>query len=210
MAGAGPEIAVISTKVFTSQIAWGYLISKAVAGEYEEAKVHLKHLAKEMRRFLSDARKIAQIKKLAKMLKTKKDIFLLGKAQNFQISREGMVKFIECSYKHAHAIPAGDLKHYAITLMEKEVPVIVLVSNDKVKSDVLNAASQVKARGADVIGFSTEKSPDFDEWFELPDLGEVSSIFNVIVLHLLSYFVAIELGNNVDRPRNIAKSVTVK
>ena len=107
-------------------------------------------------------------------------------------------------------MPAGDLKHYAITLMDKGVPVIVAVSEDDVKGDVLNAVSQIKARGVDVIGLSNDSISEFDYFIKVPDLGEVSSIMNVISLQLLAYYVAVELGYDVDRPRNIAKSVTVK
>lgn len=207
---AGPEICVVSTKVFVDHIAWGYLLSKTVRNNYESAIKNLGKLAKEIERFLKDEKSLNSIKKLAKRLSKKDHIFLLGKAANFQIVREGMIKLIETSYKHAHAMPAGDLKHYAITLMEKGVPVIVAVSNDEVKNDVLNSVSQVKARGADVIGLSLENHEDFTTWIKVSDLGEVSSIFNVIPLQLLAYYMAVELGYNVDRPRNIAKSVTVK
>ncbi len=145
-----------------------------------------------------------------KFLASEDHIFLLGKAQNFQIIREGMIKLIETSYKHAHAMPAGDLKHYAITLMEKGVPVVVAVSEDTVKNDVLNAVSQVKARGAFVVGISPKNNRDFNYFLKVPDCGEVSSIMNAVPLQYLAYNLAVELGHNVDRPRNIAKSVTVK
>lgn len=210
MANAGAEICVMSTKVFVSQIAWGYLISKAVAGEFEDAEARLLKLSGEIGKYLHDKNTTRRIRSLAAHLFGAKDIFLLAKAQNYQIIREGMIKLIEATYKHAHAIAAGDLKHYAITLMEKGVPVIVVASNDSVKSDVLSAVSQVKARGAEVIGFAPFDFKDFDFAVKVPDLGEVSSIFNVLPFQLLAYYLAIELGNNVDRPRNIAKSVTVK
>src|SRR3989344_9554027 len=210
MAGAGPEICVMSTKVFASQIAWGYLVACAVSGKDKVGRMNLGNLANEIDKYLEDKKNHEKVKSLAKKLAAKKDIFLLAKAQNYQIIREGMIKLIEATYKHAHAVPAGDLKHYAITLMEKGVPVIAVVSNDEVKNDVLSAISQVKARGAEVLGIAPFDHRDFDIVIKVPDLGEVSSIFNVVVLQLLAYYMAVELGNNVDRPRNIAKSVTVK
>jgi len=210
MAGAGPEICVMSTKVFTSMISWGYLIAKTVAGSRESGVVNLGKLADAIDKYLDDKKNLGRIKSVAEKLASKEHIFLLGKAQNFQIIREGMVKIIEASYKHAHAIPAGDLKHYAITLIEEGVPVIVVASNDEVKGDVISAMSQVVARGATVIGVSPFDHKDFEIRINVPDLGEVSSVFNVVVLQLLAYFMAVKLGNNVDRPRNIAKSVTVK
>lgn len=210
MANAGPEICVVSTKVFTSQIAWGYLLGKVIGGKATDGKINLKKLADQMENYLNTGTNHEEIKKLAKRLAKAKDIFLLGKYQNYNIVREGMIKIIEGSYIHAHAIPAGDLKHYAITLMEKGVPVIVIVSRDVAKDDVMNAVNQVKARGAEVIGISSNPHASFDFHIPVPDTGETSSIMNIIPLQLLAYYMAVELGNNVDKPRNIAKSVTVK
>ncbi len=207
---AGPEICVMSTKVFTSQIAWGYLVSKIAQGKPLEGRKNLKDLSVEIDKYLNTGSNHKIIKKLAKILAKSKDIFLLGKYQDFNIIKEGMVKIIEGSYIHAHGIPAGDLKHYAITLMEKGVPVIVAVSEDIAKDDVMNAVNQVKARGAWVIGISAKPHPGFDFSLQVPETGETSAIMNVIPLQLLAYYMAVELGHNVDKPRNIAKSVTVK
>lgn len=210
MTQAGPEVCVMSTKVFVSQIAWGYLIAKATLGKLDEGIKKLKLLSFEMEKYLNDERSLETIKKLAKHLLGKKDIFLLGKFQNLNIIREGMVKLIEGTYKHAHAMPSGDLKHYAITLMEEGVPVIVAVSNDEAKFDVLNAVNEVKARGAEVIGISPFSNQGFKYHLKVSDCGEVSAIMNVVPLQLLAYYMTVELGHNVDKPRNIAKSVTVK
>lgn len=207
---AGPEICVMSTKVFLAHLAWGYLLAKTIAGKRREGQANLHKLSEAISAYLANSKDLDTIKKLAKILAKKHDIFLLGKAQNFQIVREGMVKLIEATYKHAHAMPAGDLKHYAITLMEKGVPVIVVVSNDQVRADVLNSVSQVRARGAEVIGISPENHKDFGYFIKVDDLGEVSALMNLIPLQLLAYYTAVELGNNIDHPRNIAKSVTVK
>lgn len=210
MAQAGPEVCVMSTKVFVSQMAWGYLVSKTVAGKANEAIKTLRALSFKMEKYLNDKRSLKEIKKLAKHLASEKDIFLLGKFQNLNIIREGMVKIIEGTYKHAHAMPSGDLKHYAITLMEDRIPVIVAVSNDEAKFDVLNAVNEVRARGAEVIGISPDNYEGFMYHLVVPDCGEVSAIMNVVPLQLLAYYMTVELGHNVDKPRNIAKSVTVK
>ena len=207
---AGPEICVMSTKVFTSQIAWGYLLSKIVQGKAEEGVRNLKILSDEVDQYLKTGSNHEDVKKIAHLLIKSKDVFMLGKYQNFNIVREGMVKIIEGSYIHAHAIPAGDLKHYAITLMEKGVPVVVATSNDVAQEDVANAINQVKARGATVIGISPVKHPGFDYHLKVSDSGETSAIANIIPLQLLAYYMAVELKHNVDKPRNIAKSVTVK
>ncbi len=210
MANAGPEICVMSTKIFVSQIAWGYLVAKAVQGKLAEGKKNLLATARVIEKMLADGKYVDEIRVLADMLSQKEHIFLLGKGQNFQIIKEGMVKIIEGSYKHAHAIPAGDLKHYAITLMEAGVPVIVAISNDEVKADVLNAVHEVSARGAEVIGIAPENHDDFAQYLHVPDTKETSAIVSIIPLQLLAYHMAVALGNNVDKPRNIAKSVTVK
>ena len=209
MASAGPEICVMSTKIFVSQIAWGYLVAKTVQGKLSEGKRNLKALSDMMHAYLESGSD-SHLKTLAKELSKKQHIFLLGKGQNLQIIKEGMVKMIEGAYIHAHAIPAGDLKHYAITLMEHGVDVIAAVSNDSVKSDVLNAIHEVKARGSRCIGIASQKAEEFDKWLQVPEAHECSAIMNVLPLQLLAYYMAVELGHNVDKPRNIAKTVTVE
>lgn len=210
MAHAGAEICVMSTKVFTSQIAWGYYISKIAAGKGEEGMKNLQVLADKIKEYIADKNRHKELTDLAEILSDTKDILLLGAYANFQIVREGMVKLIEGTYKHAHAIPAGDLKHYAITLIEQGTHVMIAFSNDEAFDDVMNSASQVKARGAHVTGIGPVKNERFDSLILMPDTGETSAIMNVIPFQLLAYYLAKKLGNNIDKPRNIAKSVTVK
>src|SRR6185436_19756675 len=159
---------------------------------------NLEILSKRSEEYLKDAKNDVDIKEISKHLLSKHDIFLLGKSQNFQIIREGMVKMIEATYKHAQAMPAGDLKHYAITLMEKGVPVIVVLSNDEVKTDVNMAINEVRLRGAEVIAIAPAKQENFDFYLSVPDVGETSAILNTIPLQLLAYYMAVGLGNNVD------------
>lgn len=210
MAQAGPEICVMSTKIFVSQLAWGYLVAKAVQGKLKDGKIKLRSLSKHIAAFLQNKKTTQEIRHLAQGLGKNQDVFLLSKGQNLQIIKEGMIKIIEGSYIHAHAIAAGDLKHYAITLMEPGVPVIFIISNDEVKTDVINSLNEVKARGAYIIGIGSQREIGFDEYLAVPDMGEVSAIINIVPLQLLAYYTAASLGNNVDKPRNIAKSVTVK
>lgn len=210
MAQAGPEICVMSTKIFVSQLAWGYLVAKAVQGKLQEAKNNLHYLSENIEQYLHNKKTIDEIIRLSKQLAKVHDLFLLSKGQNLQIIKEGMVKLIEGSYIHAHAIPAGDLKHYAITLMEPGVPVLFVTSNDNVKTDLANALHEVKARGAKIIGISPQKEQEFDEYLPVIDMGEVSAMMNIVPLQLLAYYTAVQRGNNIDKPRNIAKSVTVK
>lgn len=210
MANAGPEICVMSTKVFVSQISWGYLVAKAATGKYMSGRKNLTQTADAIERYLKNRKNHAEIKTLSRKLSKIDDIFLLGKSQNLQIVMEGMVKIIEGTYHHAHAIAAGDLKHYAITIIEKGVPVIFVISNDTVQNDVMNAVNEVKARGAFVVAVSPDNNELFDFHLKVPDTGETSAIVNVIPLQLMAYYMTLILGNDVDKPRNIAKSVTVK
>lgn len=210
MSQAGPEICVMTTKVFVSQIAWGYLLSQAVCGNFDAGSKNLKTLAEKVENYLQNSKNILQIKSLAKNLSGKKNIYLMSKAQNLAIVIEGMIKIIEGSYIHAHAIASGDLKHYAITLMEKDAVVIAVLSEDEVYDDIINAVHEVVARGADVIGISSKNSDLFKNHLPTIDLGQTSAIFNIIPIQLLAYYMSVALGNNVDRPRNIAKSVTVR
>lgn len=195
---SGPEICVMSTKVFVSQISWGYLLAKTISGNYQQGIKELTKLSKSIKKYLANSKNISHIKKISHLFLKTNDIFLLGQGQNFQIAKEGMVKLIEGTYKHAHAIPAGDLKHYAITLIQKDVLVIALVSPDDSLAEVTNSINEIKSRGGTVIIFDQPK-----------DICETSAIFNIIPLQLLAYFLAVKLKNNVDKPRNIAKSVTV-
>jgi len=210
LANAGPEICVMSTKVLVSQLSWGYLLAKTLQGRYKEAVSNLQKLSINAEKLIKDRNSNSNINKIAKELFGSRDIFLLAKGQNLQIIREGMIKIVEAGYIHAHAIPAGDLKHYAITLMEKGVKVISVISDDENRTDTLNAINEIKARGATIIGVSPFKDNVFDKLIKVPDMGEVSAILNIMPIQILAYKIAILKGNNIDKPRNIAKSVTVK
>ncbi|KKT11451.1 MAG: Glucosamine/fructose-6-phosphate aminotransferase, isomerizing [candidate division WWE3 bacterium GW2011_GWB2_43_22] len=210
MANAGPEICVMSTKVFTSQIVWGYIVAKTAAGFVEEAKRKVRLTATAIDAVLRNRSWVSNIKKISRALSTKKDIYILGKAGDTSIAKEGMVKIIEGSYIHAHAIPAGDLKHYAITMIEKGTDVLSIVPADELRKDVMSSVSQIKARGGTCMAISSENSPLFDNWIKVPNLKELSPVINIIPFQLIAYYLAVYLGNDVDKPRNIAKSVTVK
>ena len=211
MTEAGPERCVMSTKVFSAQITWGYLIGQAVAGRLSEAQKQVLVAAQILVETLADKNFQNSIRKLVKSLLTIKDIYLLGTGELLPIAQEGMVKLIEGSYKHAHALPAGDLKHYAITLMEAGVPVILLDPGESSERQaILTAAHEVGARGARTIGIGPKTSEVFAEYLQTPDFGDLQAVASVVVLQLLSYHLTVMLGLPVDKPRNIAKSVTVK
>lgn len=204
----GPEICVMSTKVFVAQICFGYLLAMMIVGKYIEAIDELKDLSQKTNLYLTDNNNHNKIKKIAKDLSRVNDIFVLGKGQNFELAQEGMVKLIEGTYKHAHAILAGDLKHYAITLIDKNVFSIVLYSQDTA-IDLDNAVNEIRARGGKVVGLNELDQNNFDYFIPTTNLIKTSGIFNIIPLQLLTYYMAVKLKNNVDKPRNIAKCVTV-
>lgn len=206
---SGPEICVMSTKVFVAQICFGYLLAKMVAGKYGQAVNELLDLSVKLKNYLNDNNNHKIIKNIAKILSKVDDIFVLGKGQNFEMSKEGMVKIIEGTYKHAHAILAGDLKHYAITLIDKNVYSIVMYSPENA-IDLDNAVNEIRCRGGKVIGLCDHFQNNFDYLIKTVKLNETSGIFNIIPLQLLAYYMAVILKNNVDKPRNIAKCVTVK
>lgn len=206
---SGPEICVASTKAFTAQISWGLLLAKTIVGEYDQTKKAIEQTGKTLEKYFTNEL-FDDIKKFVKVLSPKEHFFVLGKGQNYYISLEGSLKIKEITYKHFEGFPAGELKHGVIALIEKGTPVFVIISNDENKADMMSAAAEVKSRGAFVVGICKEENELFDYSIETPDLGITDPIVNVVPFQLISYFLAIELGNSPDKPRNLAKSVTVK
>lgn len=206
---SGPEICVASTKAFTAQISWGYALAHAVAGTYDKAIGHIEDTSNALSRYFSP-KNLEQVQRIAKLIKKPEHFFVLGKGANSNIALEGALKVKEITYKHFEGFAAGELKHGVIALIEKGTPVFIIVSPDEHRDDMLTATAEVKSRGALTIGISTEDNDLFDYVIKVPDVGPTQSIVNVIPFQLLSYFLGVELGNNVDRPRNLAKSVTVK
>ena len=146
----------------------------------------------------------------------KKDsAFILGKGENAFIALEGALKIKEISYKHVEGFAAGELKHGVIALIEKGTVVFGIIPSKESEdsADLISAMEQVKTRGAFTVGIGSKdfsKMEVFDRYIETPQVGNISSISNAIPFQLISYFLSVKLGNNVDRPRNLAKSVTVK
>lgn len=206
----GPEICVASTKVFTAQIAWGYLVAKTLSGKYSEAKDQLLSLTNSLEDYFNDEL-FGLIKTTARKLKRSEHLFVLGTGQNYYISLEGALKVKEITYKHIEGFSSSELKHGVIALIEEGVPVFVIVDPHQSEAVTINAASEVKARGATVIGVSPKNNELFDLHLQTAgNHGDLNPIANVIPFQLLSYFLAVELNLPPDKPRNLAKSVTVK
>ena len=209
---AGPEICVASTKVFTAQCSWGYLISKALVNKEKEAKENINELSCKFDTYFCQ-KTYKGIIELSHKLKNKEHLFVLGKGQNSFIALEGALKIKEISYKHIEGFMAGELKHGVIALIEKDTPVFSIISDDDDSQDIISATEQVRSRGAFTIGIGDKKFEKYDIWdsfISTPQVPELSSISNITAFQLFSYFLSKELGNNIDKPRNLAKSVTVK
>jgi len=151
-----------------------------------------------------------EIRELSEKFDDKHHALFLGRGVQYPVAMEGALKLKEISYIHAEGFAGGELKHGTLALIEKGTPVIVFVANEAVKKEILSNAMEVKARGGYIIGISPENNEIFDEYIPVPDLAPVSPIVNVIPAQLLAYHLAVLRGNDPDKPRNLAKSVTVK
>ena len=206
---AGREIAVLSTKAFTAQIALLYLLSWAIAGDLDRSRKVLKEIALAIQESLKQLN-INKIKKLAKKIRDSKNLFTIGRSLNYPIALEAALKIKEVSYIHAEGFAGGELKHGTIALIEKGVPCIVFVAEDEVKAEILSNAMEIKSRGGYIIGVAPENQKVFDDWIKVADMPEISPIVNIVPIQILAYFIALEKGLDPDKPRNLAKSVTVK
>lgn len=204
---AGPEKGVLATKSFTAKITYLYLLAHTLNKSIDNARENIGKAADEVERLLT---KKASIHTLAKEIKHNRHIYILGRGVSYPTALESALKIKEVSYIHAEGFAAGELKHGVIALIEKDTPVIVFNPEDETYEDTLNAAHEVKARGAHIIGISSKKHAVYDTYIPVRNCEDATIIPHVVVAQLLGYYLAIELGNDPDKPRNLAKSVTVK
>lgn len=209
MANAGPEIAVASTKIFTSQAIWFYLLAHFLNGTLEMGKKEALAAAEELEKWFKGAEP-KKIEEIASKISHIEDLYLFGKAEFYQTAREGMIKLIEVANIHAHALPSGDLKHYVIAMITKGVHAVALVPEGLLRNDVLNAVEQIKTRGGTIIGISPASHSEFDYFIKIPSAGDLTAVLAAMPLQLLTYYLTLQKGYPIDKPRNIAKSVTVK
>ncbi|OYT32636.1 glutamine--fructose-6-phosphate transaminase (isomerizing) [Candidatus Woesearchaeota archaeon] len=205
----GPEIAVASTKATTSQLALMILLAYACAGRFEDGLTLLSKVSEEVDKMLDNAF-LKNLKFLAEKIKSASDVYIIGRGVNYAMALEAAIKIQEVSYIHAEGFAGGELKHGPIALIDEGTPCIVLVANDETKADVLSNAFEVKTRKGFVIGISPENNEVFDFWVKVPDVGVASAIVNIIPVQLLAYYLAVAKNLDPDKPRNLAKSVTVK
>ena len=153
---------------------------------------------------------LREIEQIAKRIVKEDDLFIIGRGVNASLAGEAAIKIQEVSYIHAEGFPGGELKHGPIALIRKGTPCITFIPNDATKSKMESNMTELKARGAYIIGIAPSANELFDEWIKVPDVGAASPIVNIIPIQILAYYLAVLRGNDPDKPRNLAKSVTVE
>lgn len=209
LVNAGPEQAVASTKATTAQMALMALLAYATAGRLQEGRLRLTQLASGVSEWLNP-RYEEHIRKLAKMIHQTSDIYIIGRGVNYPLALECAIKLQEVSYIHGEGFAGGELKHGPLALIKEGTPVITLVADDQNKAAILSNAQEVKSRGGYIIGVSPTNEEVFDYWLRVPNEGVLSPIVNIIPVQILAYHLGLLRGVNPDKPRNLAKSVTVK
>jgi len=217
---AGPEIAVASTKAYTTQLAVMFMLVAKMAqlrGAYteEELKAYIAELQKVPEKMKDILDRRNEIHVIAKEVLESKDLFMIGRGMDYSILLEGSLKLKEVSYIHSEAYASGELKHGPIALITEGIPVVALVTQSKIMSKELSNIKEVKARGANVVLFIKEElAAQLKEDYNvvtLPDLEDKFMVFPAVVaLQLLAYYVSSDKGFDVDKPRNLAKVVTVE
>ena len=216
----GPEIGVASTKAFTGQVTVLSMLALTLASErgtlpqetYHSMVKELTGIPEKMERALQTNQ---QIEKLAQVFTYAHNCLYLGRGYNFPVALEGALKLKEISYIHAEGYPAAEMKHGPIALIDSEMPVFVIATRDKLYEKVVSNIQEVRARGGRIIALVTEGDERIrqfaDHVIELPDTLECfQPLIASIPLQLLAYHIAVCKGKDVDRPRNLAKSVTVE
>ena len=215
---AGPEIAVASTKAYTSQVVLITLLSiyfSELLERYnsillENLKAEILELPNIVTKILKDS---DYIRDVAQRIYNNKDMFFLGRGNDYNIALEGSLKLKEISYIHSEAYPAGELKHGPIALIEKGTFVVGILTDPNLIAKSISNIQEVITRGAKTLIITNQEitQSDFDFVFSIPNTNPlISPIISIIPLQLLSYYIAKEKGLDVDKPRNLAKSVTVE
>lgn len=217
---AGPEIGVASTKAFTAQVTLLAMMALHLGREngrlsetyYHELIAELDRIPDKIKRVLKAE---DQIKYIASEMKDATNALYLGRGVNFPVALEGALKLKEISYIHAEGYPAAEMKHGPIALIDENMPVVVIATNQSANDKILNNIQEVKARKGKVISIVNENDKEIPKYsdfcIKIPTTAEpFTPLLSVIPLQLLSYHIAVMRGCNVDQPRNLAKSVTVE
>lgn len=217
---AGPEIGVASTKAFTAQVTILAMMALMIANKKGTlSRSRYQQILNELERVpekISETLKVNdQIKELATIFQNSRNFLYLGRGYNFPVALEGALKLKEISYIHAEGYPAAEMKHGPIALIDQEMPVVVIATNQSIYEKVVTNVQEVKARKGKIIAVVTQGDTQVkgiaDHIIEIPETEEVlTPLLATIPLQLLSYHIAVMRGCNVDQPRNLAKSVTVE
>ncbi|MEF8879141.1 MAG: glutamine--fructose-6-phosphate transaminase (isomerizing) [Candidatus Thermoplasmatota archaeon] len=218
---SGPEIGVAATKTFTSQILVLYLLALKISSQRDVVgSDDLFHKLSSLRKLPSYVRKVLEnneeILDVAREIKNTKTVFFIGRGVNYPLSLEGALKLKEISYIHAEGFPAGELKHGPFALLTENTPVVAIVSkNDETYDKMLANIGEVKARGPSVIAIAEEDDTEIEKHADMvvryPSDSCIDSCISIsVIVQLLAYHTADLLGCNIDKPRNLAKSVTVE
>jgi glucosamine--fructose-6-phosphate aminotransferase (isomerizing) len=202
----GPEVGVAATKSFTAQVVVANLVVDAVLGKKRSNGF------KELSQAVTEALKCdEQIRDLVYQYRDRPDFYFVARGYEGPVAMEGALKLKELSYIHAEGMPASELKHGTLALIEKGTPVVVLNPSGDTHADSLSNAEELRARGADVIGISDEKDEVYKHFIHVPRVQpKFMPIVEAIPLQLLAYHMSVARRNDPDYPRNLAKSVTVK
>lgn len=205
----GPEIGVCATKSFLNQLAVFYLLAFSMVHSFEMAADNIRKVSKQVSKVIDWNRE--KISRIADLYCKANDFYYIARGINFAIASEGSLKLKEISYIHAEGMPAGELKHGTLSLIQKGTPVLAVCPADYTYRETLSNAIEAKSRGAEIIAVSDQDNEVYDHWIRLPKVHELLyPMVAVIPLQLLAYEMTIKRGNNPDMPRNLAKSVTVK
>lgn len=205
----GAEVGVASTKALTGHMIFGMTLADYLEKENFSFRKELENFSKKLTDWFANKKIMNDIKKTAQILSQKKDLYILGRGSLLASALEFALKIKEVSYIHAEGFSAGELKHGVIALIEKETPVVCLLNTEN-RENMLSSAHEVKARGAKVIGIATKNEEIFDLFIELPQVEKFTNLSSIIVAQLLTYEIALIKKLDPDKPRNLAKSVTVK
>lgn len=207
--GAGPERAVASTKAYLAKLSILLILSYSMKGDVKNGKKLVKAASEEIKKNLS-GKNLDNIKKIASFLSSKEHIFIIGRGVSYPSALEAGLKIREVSYLHAEGLAGGELKHGALALISKGTPCVVFAPNDETYEAIMSNAMEVKARGGIMIGISHKTSDIFDYFIEVKDIEEGSYLAQIVPAQLLAYYIAVLKNLDPDKPRNLAKSVTVK
>lgn len=216
---AGPETAVASTKASTSQVLLQVMLAIYLGRMRGLSKAKGQAILKEMQKLPSLAEKVLKnakdIKRLAHKYKNSNNFFFLGRKYNTGTAMEGALKLKECSYIHAEGMNATELKHGPLSLIDKNFPSFVIAPEDSMYEKSKSGIQEIKARGGRVIAITTEGNAELkhlaDDVIYIPKTLEIlTPILAFIPMQLFSYYISVARGNDVDKPRNLAKSVTVE